>query len=110
MESLYTTALKNILPHGTMFHVKESYQSLVIEDGVPKPSLEEVNKEIENIKKLTSFRRTEYPSPNEWIIALVQKEIDNDSSEWDSLVEKRSSIRNKYKKNKNEGVEVHDGI
>ena len=110
MESLYTIALRNILPHGTMFHAGESYESIVIEDGIPKPSLEQLNQEIENIKKLSSLRKTEYPTPSEWIIALIQKELDKDSSEWDKLVERRSSIKNKYIKNKKEGVEVNNGI
>lgn len=110
MENLYTIALRNILPHGTMFHAGDSYESIVIEDGIPKPSLEEVNQEIENINRLSSSRRSEYPTPSEWIIALVQKELDRDPREWDKLVEKRSSIKNKYKKNRNEGIEVNNGI
>tara|TARA_B100001996_G_scaffold258043_1_gene200669 strand:- start:8260 stop:8451 length:192 start_codon:yes stop_codon:yes gene_type:complete len=41
-------------------------------------------------------RQAEYPSPEEWIIALVQKEIDDDSTEWDRLVERRSVVKTKY--------------
>tara|TARA_A100000164_G_scaffold356721_1_gene366616 strand:+ start:58 stop:249 length:192 start_codon:yes stop_codon:yes gene_type:complete len=41
-------------------------------------------------------RRAEYPTPEEWIIALVQKEIDDDSTEWDKLVERRGEVRTKY--------------
>tara|TARA_B100000214_G_scaffold35963_2_gene22659 strand:- start:6958 stop:7149 length:192 start_codon:yes stop_codon:yes gene_type:complete len=41
-------------------------------------------------------RRGEYPTPEEWIIALVQKEVDDDSTEWDKLVERRSEVKTKY--------------
>ena len=38
-------------------------------------------------------RRAEYPTPEEWIIALVQKEVDDDSTEWDKLVERRGEVK-----------------
>ena len=41
-------------------------------------------------------RRGEYPTPEEWIIALVQKEVDDDSTEWDKLVQRRGEVKTKY--------------
>lgn len=41
-------------------------------------------------------RRAEYPTPEEWIIALVQKEVDDDSTEWDKLVQRRGEVKTKY--------------
>lgn len=110
MESLYTIAIKNLLPHGTMVTPGDTYNDVIVEDGVVKPSIERVELEIRNIKKQISSRQSEYPSASEWILALVQKELDNDSSSWDELVNRRTSIKNKYKKSTHEGIEVNDGI
>ena len=41
-------------------------------------------------------RQGEYPTPEEWIIALVQKEVDGDSKEWDELVQRRGEVKTKY--------------
>ena len=41
-------------------------------------------------------RQGEYPTPEEWIIALVQKEVDDDSTEWDKLVQRRCEVKTKY--------------
>jgi hypothetical protein len=41
-------------------------------------------------------RQGEYPTPEEWIIALVQKEVDGDSKEWDELVKRRGEVKTKY--------------
>ena len=41
-------------------------------------------------------RQGEYPTPEEWITALVQKEVDGDSKEWDELVKRRGEVKTKY--------------
>ena len=41
-------------------------------------------------------RQGEYPTPEEWIIALVQKEVDGDSKEWDELVKRSGEVKTNY--------------
>lgn len=110
MESLYTIAIKNLLPHGTMVTPGDTYDEVIVEDGVVKPSAARVDLEISNIRNSLAKRQLDYPTPEEWILALVQKELDNDSSHWDKLVDRRTRIKNKYKKSTHEGIEVNNGI
>ena len=103
-ESLYTTAIKNLLDLKTdmaMVVDGDSYESVVVEvagDGnaIEKPTKEEVEAEVTRIKNILDTRKREYPTAAEWVIALVQRDVDNDPTEWNELVERRSAVKNKY--------------
>ena len=101
--SLLIQAISELRP-GCMFTCDgENYSSIQwstskCNDSLPQPSENEVNYKIEEIKKRNLFnsRKMEYPTAEQWILAYIQKELDNDSSDWDNLVELRTSIKNKY--------------
>ena len=103
-ESLYTTAIKNLLDLKTdmaMVMDGDSYESVVVEidgDGneIEKPTKEEVETEITRIQNIIDTRKREYPTAAEWVIAMVQREVDNDPTEWNELVKRRSAVKNKY--------------
>ena len=103
-ESLYTTAIKNLLDLKTdmaMVVDGDSYESVIVEvdgDGndIEKPTEEEVEAEVTRLQNILDTRKREYPTAAEWVIALVQREVDNDPTEWNKLVEKRSVVKNKY--------------
>ena len=103
-ESLYTTAIKNLLDLKTdmaMVLDGDSYDSVVVEiddnvGEIEKPTEEEVNAEIARIQNIINTRKREYPTAAEWVIAMVQREVDNDPTEWNELVKRRSAVKNKY--------------
>lgn len=103
-ESLYTTAIKNLLDLKTdmaMVLDGDSYDSVVVEiddnvGEIEKPTEEEVNAEIARIQNIINTRKREYPTAAEWVIAMVQREVDNDPTEWNELVKRRSTVKNKY--------------
>jgi hypothetical protein len=105
MDNITLIAVKNLLPFGAMISGGPDYESIIVEDGIEKPSLEKVEFEIENIKNIQSKLKSEYPTPEQWIIAFIQKELDNDPSEWNTLKEVRNELKNKYKKYKHLGIE-----
>lgn len=45
-----------------------------------------------------STRQSGYPSTDEWMRALIQKELDGQPEEWDRLVRRRNQIKAKYPK------------
>ena len=67
-----------------------------------KPSKEKLDEKIESFstvernRYINSKRKSEYPTPEEWIVAYVQKEIDGQVEEWNSLIERRSQVRKKF--------------
>ena len=75
----------------------EDYNSIVVEDGLQKPSLVDVENEIRRMERVVRERQAEYPTPEEWIIALVQKELDKDESLWNELTIRRQIVKNKYR-------------
>tara|TARA_B100001248_G_C27094448_1_gene324104 strand:+ start:143 stop:487 length:345 start_codon:yes stop_codon:yes gene_type:complete len=103
-ENLYTTAIKNLLDRKTdmaMVLDGDSYESVVVEvdgDGndIEKPTEEEVEAEVARIQNIINTRKREYPTAAEWVIAMVQREVDNDPTEWNELVRRRSTVKNKY--------------
>tara|TARA_B100001093_G_C26491718_1_gene869339 strand:- start:313 stop:657 length:345 start_codon:yes stop_codon:yes gene_type:complete len=103
-ESLYTTAIKNLLDRKTdmaMVMDGDSYESVVVEvddnvGEIEKPTEEEVKAEITRIQNIIDTRIREYPTAAEWVIAMVQREVDNDPTEWNELVKRRSAVKNKY--------------
>ena len=103
-ENLYTTAIKNLLERNTdmaMVLDGDSYESVVVEvdgDGndIEKPTEEEVEAEVARIQNIINTRKREYPTAAEWVIAMVQREVDNDPTEWNELVRRRSTVKNKY--------------
>lgn len=103
-ESLYTTAIKNLLDLKTdmaMVLDGDSYDSVVVEiddnvGEIEKPTEEEVNAEVARIQNIINTRKREYPTAAEWVIAMVQREVDNDPTEWNELVKRRSTVKNKY--------------
>ena len=104
-ESLYTTAIKNLLDLKTdmaMVVDGDSYDSVIVEiddnvGEIEKPTEEEVEAEVTRIKNILDTRKREYPTAAEWVIAMVQREVDNDPTEWNELVKRRSAVKNKYK-------------
>ena len=104
-ESLYTTAIKNLLDRKTdmaMVMDGDSYESVVVEvddnvGEIEKPTEEEVRAEITRLQNIIDTRKREYPTAAEWVIAMVQREVDNDPTEWNELVKRRSAVKNKYK-------------
>jgi len=97
MKFKYSTAIRNLLPHGSMVSSHEDYNSIVVEDGLQKPSLVDVENEIRRMERVVRERQAEYPTPEEWIIALVQKELDKDESLWNELTIRRQIVKNKYR-------------
>tara|TARA_B100001287_G_C22655612_1_gene517526 strand:+ start:363 stop:707 length:345 start_codon:yes stop_codon:yes gene_type:complete len=103
-ENLYTIAIKNLLDLKTdmaMVVDGDSYESVVVEvddnlGEIEKPTKEEVEAEVTRIKNILDTRKREYPTAAEWVIAMVQREVDNDPTEWNRLVERRSAVKNKY--------------
>jgi len=103
-ESLYTTAIKNLLDRKTdmaMVMDGDSYESVVVEvddnvGEIEKPTEEEVRAEITRLQNIIDTRKREYPTAAEWVIAMVQREVDNDPTEWNELVKRRSAVKNKY--------------
>ena len=101
-ESLYTTAIKNLLDLKTdmaMVLDGDSYDSVVVEiddnvGEIEKPTEEEVNAEVARIQNIINTRKREYPTAAEWVIAMVQREVDNDPTEWNELVKRRSTVKN----------------
>lgn len=75
-------------------------ETLPCNEGFVPPTEEEILSKLEEIKKEKSFelRLSEYPSAEEWIIAYIQKELDDQPDEWNNLVEKRSAVKQKYPK------------
>ena len=104
-ESLYTTAIKNLLDLKTDMAMGvdgDTYDSVIVEiddnvGEIEKPTEEEVEAEVTRIKNVLDTRKREYPTAAEWVIAMVQREVDNDSTEWNELVKRRSAVKNKYK-------------
>jgi len=97
MKFKYSTAIKNLLPQGAMVSSHEDYNSIIVEDGLKKPSLVDVENEIRRMERVVRERQAEYPTPEEWIVALVQKELDNDESLWNELTIRRQVVKNKYR-------------
>lgn len=103
-ENLYTTAIKNLLDRKTdmpMVLDGDSYESVVVEiddnvGEIEKPTEEEVEAEVARIQNIINTRKREYPTAAEWVIAMVQREVDNDPTEWNELVKRRSAVKNKY--------------
>ena len=103
-ENLYTTAIKNLLDRKTdmaMVLDGDSYESVVVEiddnvGEIEKPTEEEVEAEVARIQNIINTRKREYPTAAEWVIAMVQREVDNDPTEWNELVKRRSTVKNKY--------------
>lgn len=54
--------------------------------------------ENRRLDAINAKRRSEYPSSDEWMMAFIQKELDNQPNEWNALVQKRIDIKNKYPK------------
>ena len=104
MERLYATAIKNLLAEKEdmpMILDGQDYDSVCIEEDdnvgvIEKPTKEEVEAEVSRLQGIIDTKKGEYPTPEEWIIALVQREVDNDPTEWNKLVERRSAVKDKY--------------
>ena len=104
MESLYATAIKNLLAEKAdmpMIVDGQDYDSICIEEDdnvgvIEKPTKKEVEEEVSRLQGIIDTKKGEYPTPEEWIIALVQREVDNDPTEWNKLVERRSAVKDKY--------------
>lgn len=84
----------------------ETKQIVMVETTLEK-SEKELSKliEIKNTKSKDLYklkRKAAYENQGltveAWIIALIQKEIDEDSTEWDNLVKKRNDIKLNIKK------------
>ncbi len=67
-----------------------------------KPSKEKLDEKLESFSTvernrcLNIKRKSEYPSPEEWMIAYIQKELDGQHEEWNALVNRRTQVRNKF--------------
>ena len=104
MESLYAIAIKNLLAKKAdmpMIADGQDYDSVCIEEDdnvgvIEKPTKEEVEAEVSRLQGIIDTKKREYPTPEEWIIALVQREVDNDPTEWNELVKRRSAVKDKY--------------
>ena len=89
-ESLYTTAIKNLLDLKTdmaMVGDGDTYDSVIVEiddnvGEIEKPTEEEVEAEVTRIKNILDTRKRESPTAAEWGIAMAQREVDNDPTEW----------------------------
>jgi len=81
-----------------------TYESLIWEEDSDKPSEDLLNNEILKIKQhLDNYqyiedRKVDYPSIHEWMEAYIQKEVDGQPEQWNSLVEKRKLIKIKHPK------------
>lgn len=103
-ENLYTIAIKNLLAEKAdmaMIIDGEDYDSICVEEDdivgvIEKPTEEEVRAEITRLQNIIDTRKREYPTAAEWVIAMVQREVDNDPTEWNELVKRRSAVKNKY--------------
>ena len=98
-ESLYTTAIKNLLDLKTdmaMVLDGDSYDSVVVEIDDNVGEIEKPTEEEVRIQNIINTRKREYPTAAEWVIAMVQREVDNDPTEWNELVKRRSAVKNKY--------------
>ena len=103
-ENLYTIAIKNLLSEKAdmaMIIDGEDYDSICVEEDdnigvIEKPTEEEVRAEITRLQNIIDTRKREYPTAAEWVIAMVQREVDNDPTEWNELVKRRSTVKNKY--------------
>lgn len=43
-------------------------------------------------------RKSNYPTTDEWMRALIQKEVDGQPEEWNNLIRRRNHIKSKYPK------------
>lgn len=101
--SLLIQAVSELLP-GVMFTCDgNNYDSIELtsskcNEDFEIPSKSDIeNKILEITKRNTNnLRSEEYPTPEEWIIALIQKDLDNQPEEWNALVKKRNQVRSKY--------------
>lgn len=79
------------------------YESIIFEEG-EKPSKEQMDTWLQELKdevdskEYAIDRKLVYPTPEEWILAYVQKEVDGDSSEWDALVQRREEVKERFPK------------
>lgn len=71
---------------------------------IAKPSKQELDEKIKQYEKveydtyIISKRKYEYPSAEEWMLAFIQKEVDGQDNEWNELIKKRNSIKEKFSK------------
>jgi len=93
-------------PHPGFFPAVVEINSNIIINGVGNINnaielidfkLEKRGKDSYKIKRLLEYKK-EGLTAEKWMIAMIQKEVDNDSTEYDSLVSKRAIIKNNIKK------------
>lgn len=81
-----------------------SYESLIWEEDLDKPSVDILNDEILKLKieldryQYIDDRKIDYPSIEEWVEAYIQKEVDGQPEYWNHLVEKRQLVKIKHPK------------
>lgn len=100
----YGAAVKSLYPNlqegedYIICNLGNMYADIVWNAEIEKPSEQILSKEVENLKKqyYSEYRLQEYPSTEEWMKAYLQKELDGQTEEWNSLVERREQIRQKY--------------
>jgi hypothetical protein len=64
-----------------------------------KPSKEFLDGEIIRFtSRYAEFRKRKYPTTEEWILALIEKEVDGQDTLWNELISHRQSIKEKYPK------------
>lgn len=101
LDLIYGEIPKDVAPSYTMSN-ETDYSTLVWSmnsSTCKKPSKEFLDGEIIRFtSRYAEFRKRKYPTIEEWILALLQKEIDGQSEEWDQLVMKRQAIKDKYPK------------
>lgn len=75
-----------------------------LSETITKPSKEELDEKIRYYEKIEydlyiiSKRKFEYPSVEEWMEALIQKEVDGQDDEWNKLIQKRNLVKQKFPK------------
>ena len=68
------------------------------EEDKQKFNLSDISDEDKFKFDCLSTRQSGYPSTDEWMRALIQKELDGQPEEWNKLVCKRNQIKAKYPK------------
>ena len=100
----YAAAIKSLYPNlqegqdYVICNLGDMYADIIWNADLEKPSEKILSDEVENLKKQYYFeyRLEEYPSIEEWMKAYLQKELDGQTEEWNSLVERREQIKQKY--------------
>jgi hypothetical protein len=102
----YGAAVKSLYPalvEGVDYiicNLGDYYQDILWKNSLDQPQKSDLDIEISNLKKLyySEYRQKQYPSTEEWMRAYLQKELDGQFDEWNSLVQKRQDIKQRYPK------------